>query len=191
MISDAFIGQNHHTLRGNLARVLDMHTLPPAEGPLVVVTEGVAPEVLEQAGVWRSLTDRYAADDGDAPQVWQPILGRRLNLSRRDLRGVDLKHISLRGADLTYADLTARDLEGADLREADLRHANLSETSLCRANLSGADLRHANLYGADLRSADLSGANLWWAKLNGAVYNPETRWSFIHRMLSGAVQKYR
>lgn len=191
LIADAFIGRNSGTLRVNLARVLDTHVLPATEGPLVVVTEGVEPGVLERAGVWRSLTDRYAMDDDTSPSVWQPLPGRRLDLSRRDLRGVDLKHISLRGADLTYADMTAKDLEGTDLREADLRYANLSEATLRRANLSGADLRHANLYGADLRSADMAGANLWWARLNGAVYNPETRWSFIHRMLSGAVQKYR
>ena len=69
-------------------------------------------------------------------------------LSRKDLRGVNLS-----GAALIKADLPHKNLSGANLEGAHLWKANLWQT-----NLSGANLKEANLIGVSLRETDLTGA---------------------------------
>jgi len=121
-----------------------------------------------------------------------------LNLSFRDLRGIDLSWQTIRaelervrkygppgpdpvwvsdvwtlGINLHRADLFGADLQGADLTRANLQgalleHANLQEASLWGANLQGADLSFAILHRADLWGAKLQGAGLTRAGLQGA-----------------------
>ncbi|MBR5913060.1 MAG: pentapeptide repeat-containing protein [Selenomonadaceae bacterium] len=99
--------------------------------------------------------------------------GKRANLSRLDLRGVnlscaDLSNADLRGTDLRGADLRGANLSNADLRYADLSRADLVGANLSRADLSGADLHNTNLLCADMTGVNLSGSNLWNANLNNA-----------------------
>jgi hypothetical protein len=58
-----------------------------------------------------------------------------VDLTRAQLRSVDLS-----GADLTEADLRSVDLRGADLRRAALCYTDLSGAKLCAAKLIRADL---------------------------------------------------
>jgi len=88
---------------------------------------------------------------------------KRLDLTKADLSGADLKW-----ADLRKANLRGADLSGANLREADLSWANLREASLSAADLSGANLRWASLSGADLSGANFSKADLGEANLTKA-----------------------
>ena len=66
--------------------------------------------------------------------------------------------------DLSRADLRGLDLSGFNLSRADLQGANLRGTNLSRANLAGANLQEANLFKAVLDGADLTGAFLQGAQ---------------------------
>jgi hypothetical protein len=105
------------------------------------------------------------------------------DLSRADLKGLNLAHAflneaNLMGADLREADLKEAvlfqaflkeaDLSKADLKDAYLMVANLTKASLNKANLSQAYLSGANLRETDLRETDLTGANLREADLRRA-----------------------
>ena len=84
--------------------------------------------------------------------------GRKANLARKDLRGLDF----------TCAKLNMADLEGADLRATNLNCALLVGANLGRAILEGANLKNADLSNANLNFAKLSGAQLIEATLSGA-----------------------
>jgi uncharacterized protein YjbI with pentapeptide repeats len=105
--------------------------------------------------------------------------GERVDLTSKQLSGLDLQNVDFRGANLRWARLNNTDLRGANLRDtildsawllganlerADLRGASLASTQMRRANLRDANLSGArivaNLQRADLRGADLSDANM-------------------------------
>ena len=104
--------------------------------------------------------------------------GFRANLSRTDLRGVNLENRNLKWANLSSAnlekaslintDLTKADLSKAKLIAADLHEAKLQEANLFSSNLERARLSWANLKKADLAYAKLKEANLIKANLKGA-----------------------
>lgn len=104
-----------------------------------------------------------------------------LNVSSRNLRGIDLSYFDLQGANLRNADLREANLRGANLSQADLRGARLDNADLDGANLSYAflgenetnrvhlrntRLSHAILRGLDLRGFDLSELDMQNADLN-------------------------
>lgn len=72
-----------------------------------------------------------------------------------------------RRAILAHVDLSNRQLDGIDLREADLSGARLNDASLYGANLAGAVLFAADLRDTDLRQANLSRADLRGVCLRG------------------------
>ncbi|HEY0752347.1 MAG TPA: pentapeptide repeat-containing protein [Ktedonobacteraceae bacterium] len=81
---------------------------------------------------------------------WQQLLqtlgsSDKLDLSGRNLEGIDPSGLRLRGI---------------NLRSANLRSANLNDTDLTQANLRDADLREADLSQANLLEADVSNAKL-------------------------------
>lgn len=104
------------------------------------------------------LVERESARDADSltkfdtAPIWQKVNALLLEASRL-----------VRGA--ARLDRSRADLIGADLRGHDLRHSNLRG-----AYLIGADLRDARLNGADLIGADLRGAKLHAADLTGALF---------------------
>lgn len=88
------------------------------------------------------------------------------DLSKTDLRGVDLREANLQGANLSKADLRGANLRGTYLSNANLSHAklegaDLTGSVLCSANFSSADLRFANFSVADLRGANLRDAYVY------------------------------
>jgi uncharacterized protein YjbI with pentapeptide repeats len=104
-----------------------------------------------------------------------------------DLSKVNLKGVNLSGADLSEVNLQGLNLQGANLSNTNLCNSNLSGVNLYQANLSGSiidniDMSNANLREADLKSvqfssnyiyslgedANFSQADLSGAKLNGA-----------------------
>lgn len=124
------------------------------------------------------------------PRFWERDLP---DLSRGNLREIDLRRKNLRGVNFFRADLTESDLDGSDLTNTDL-----GKVILVKADLSNADLS-----GADLRGADLSEAVLDWAHLRGAKIDHTTRigdkwrlvWEIVNygpggRDLSGADLRY-
>lgn len=100
----------------------------------------------------------------------------KLNLSGRNLSGIDLASFSLRGATLRNVNLHQAELFRADLSETDLSGANLSEaylsgTILAKANLTTTALYKTDLTGADLREATLMGASLNETTLYGTDFS--------------------
>ena len=90
----------------------------------------------------------------------------RANLKHLDLMGVAVNHADLAGADLRGSRLFAVSFKGANLRSANLRGANLFYANLTGANLQGANLCRASLVKAVLHKAKLKGANLRGANLS-------------------------
>ncbi len=99
----------------------------------------------------------------DVDKLLNEVGSSKLNLSGRNLTGIDLSNFDLDNANLSDADLTLANLSGADLTKA-----NLTKSLLVRANLNNARLRDADLTKADLREATLVNADLWGARLNQA-----------------------
>jgi uncharacterized protein YjbI with pentapeptide repeats len=110
------------------------------------------------------------------------VIGRRyssqdpqnqwIDLSRTNLRGVDLFRANLRNANLIGVNLSDSDLRDADLRNANMNNANLSRSNLKGANLEGAkldgvDFDGANLSSLQLADVDLSGRSLIEADFSG------------------------
>ncbi|MEZ4702762.1 MAG: pentapeptide repeat-containing protein [Rhodothermales bacterium] len=109
--------------------------------------------------------------------------GRRANLERVNLGGLDLHGVNLSEANLYQANLSKANLQGASLSKANLQGsllggANLQKASLWEtelqsarlslANLQGANLTQANLFRANLREASLQKANMTRANLQEA-----------------------
>lgn len=110
-----------------------------------------------------------------------PLWLYNINLSRAELRAVNLRDANLYYANLERADLWLADLSNANLSFANLKNADLGSADLERAWLYSAELDDADLEGADLRKADLSGASLLRADLDGAdlteaTYDEYTVW---------------
>lgn len=94
--------------------------------------------------------------------------GKRLDLSNKKIRVLDMRGINLTCAVLRGANLRGAYLEGAVLNKADLRETDLTDATLAGARLYGADLKRACCIGASLRKADLNEADLRGADLREA-----------------------
>jgi len=118
--------------------------------------------------------------------------GERIDQTKANLCGADLREAilckaNLREANLFRANLFRANLFGANLRKAvlckanlsraDLRLVDLNSADLAGADLSGTDLRDAVLYQADLCGANLCGANMYGANLCKANLQ-ETIWDY-------------
>jgi uncharacterized protein YjbI with pentapeptide repeats len=96
------------------------------------------------------------------------------DLSRADLRGVDINGANLQAADLRESDLTNASLLSANLMHADLRwsllvQANLNNARCCFSQLDESGVFEATMVSTDLRSASLCNANLSRTEMSGAV----------------------
>src|SRR5947199_51793 len=80
--------------------------------------------------------------------------------------GLDLSGKNLRGIDLSNFDLDGANLRGADLSEATLTGADLNGSQMNEADLTGAVLNGASLENVDLRRAILSDGALDNVKVN-------------------------
>jgi hypothetical protein len=87
------------------------------------------------------------------PEVWPAL--READLSKSNLKKVDLSGAHLFRTNFSEADLRGANLQLAYPLRANLRGADLTEAVLDSANFIGADLRGANLTGANLRFANL------------------------------------
>lgn len=81
-----------------------------------------------------------------------------IDLSKAELKGLQLDNMylegsNLRGADLENGSFKNVDFEEADLRGADMDDADFSGAGFENALMKGAELDHANLRGADLSLA--------------------------------------
>lgn len=101
-----------------------------------------------------------------------------LDLSRSNLKQVNLSGLDLTNADLGFAQMRLANLTGAilfrvrgyetNLEKARLSKSNLSEARLQKARLGGAYLHECNLVAADLKHADLRGAEFYQSKMQAA-----------------------
>ncbi len=104
-----------------------------------------------------------------APGVdWSYCTLEGLRLIKADLSRADLRSVNLRGADLAGARLVEADLSYGSFGTANLAGADLTAARLVGTGLGGADLRGADLTRSDLSYANLRGARLAGARLTGA-----------------------
>ncbi|PYE13163.1 pentapeptide repeat-containing protein [Paraburkholderia silvatlantica] len=108
--------------------------------------------------------------------------GFQLNLSHRDLQGIDLSGADMKECDLSGADLSrVAGWDKADFSYATLREAKLDGRSLAGVNWSNADFsgskwsdstsaQEAELHGARFDQSDLSGVNFRKALLSGVSF---------------------
>ena len=114
--------------------------------------------------------------------------GKQLDLSGKDLTGVDLSYerlvlANLSDAKLDCANLSHASLIGANLSNAELDNAILSDAVLDDADLTDAHMSGANLTNASLHNANLTGAHLYMASFVDA----DLRWAnFTNAFLHGA-----
>ena len=88
----------------------------------------------------------------------------RIDLSRCNLRGVQLDHVDLRNAICWQSDFQGASLKHANFEHADLWGANFSHSNLYRAQFSHADawdvnFSDANINGAELHQVVMGGGN--------------------------------
>jgi len=92
----------------------------------------------------------------------------KIDFSRANLTGADLKGANLTSAYLWYANLVGANLLHANLTDAYLGMVNLTGANLKYINFTDAILLGVNLTGARLIEANLINANLWKANLTHA-----------------------
>lgn len=119
------------------------------------------------------------------PTILPDLAGAQL--SKINLRDVNLSAADLSGANLQRATLVNGNLSGANLSSAKLARATLRDASLSNANLREVDLHHAELRGAHLDAADLTLANFRKTSLQNAHLNDATlvRTDFLGATLTG------
>jgi hypothetical protein len=119
------------------------------------------------------------------------------SLSNKVLTGQDLSKKNLRGIQLMNVNLDSANLEGSDLQGAQLRDSNLKNTNLQRANLEHSFLNNSNFSGARIHGAnfltfksdgagvhaDMEGA-IW----DGAVFDHRTQLPYS---LNDAIKQHR
>jgi hypothetical protein len=125
-------------------------------------------EILQEHQIWLK-SDKTRGRRADLHKAMLPGVDlSSTDLSEANLSGVDLSNSKLFAAILDNADLTKAILTSAVLVSAKLRGALLSHADLSNALLGNADLAGSRLVGTLLAGTDLSGANL-----SGAVYEPK------------------
>lgn len=90
------------------------------------------------------------------------------DLSKADLRGVDLSKADLSKTNLRGANLEKTKLENVNFSKADLSRANLNHVNIHLATFRGAKLRRTKLQGTNFLAVDLGEADLSKASLNFA-----------------------
>ena len=105
-------------------------------------------------GAVKFTTEIEAPEDAPASvKMRLAVLGaieNKVDLSRSDLRGCDLRGSYLSGSDLSRSNLSGSDLSDCDLSGSNLRGCDLRDC----------DLRGSNLRDCDLSDCDLSRSNL-------------------------------
>ena len=136
------------------------------EEHLAILKQGV-----EAWNAWREENPEIEPDLSRAQLRAVDLQGA--NLERTNLEGANLRRAELRGArfqgaDLRYAKLWYSSLEGVDLVQVDLKSADLEGANLSRADLGGANLANTNLRGANLAGANLKFVDFAQAYLEDA-----------------------
>jgi uncharacterized protein YjbI with pentapeptide repeats len=136
------------------------------EQQLAILRSGVS-----EWNLWRKENPEETVDLSKADlremDLWDADL-HGVHLHEADLTSAQLYRADLHGAHLHRAQLYRAYLSGADLRGVDLSEATLRKANLIAANVTGANVIAADLSEADLREAHLQGAYLSGVRLSGA-----------------------
>lgn len=156
---------------GTIMEVLTAYVRERAQGPARSVaadacsSKRTEPLTFAEAG--------FLQQEHSDIQAILTVLGRRSRTAEAREGYINLSRTDLRALDLTFADLEGAAMQDTDLEKAAAGAANLKRAFLVCAHLEdsdlpGADLQDANLTGANLRGATLDKAKLRRARLVGA-----------------------
>jgi uncharacterized protein YjbI with pentapeptide repeats/beta-lactamase regulating signal transducer with metallopeptidase domain len=121
------------------------------------VSQTVARAMRDSGNLWES-TPPPALKNSTLAQILASCGG--CDLSGRDLRGVDLRHLRVTGADLSGADLRDAKLDGVVFTGVDLSGAKLSGASLVDAHFIGVDISGISFRGTNIAGLTMTGVSL-------------------------------
>lgn len=98
--------------------------------------------------------DYFLKQEGYSIDFLKEVDLSNTDLSRVDLRFLNMKEANLKGSDLSKSDLSFVNLKEADLTGAFLVKANLSQSNIKEAIVKDADFTDAVLVGADIHEAE-------------------------------------
>jgi len=98
--------------------------------------------------------DYFLKQEGYSIDFLKEVDLSNTDLSRADLRFLNLKEANLKGSDLTKADLSFVNLKEADLTGAVLVKADLTQSNIKEAIVKDADFSDAVLEGTDIHEAE-------------------------------------
>jgi len=98
--------------------------------------------------------DYFLKQEGYSIDFLKEVDLSNTDLSRADLRFLNLKEANLKGSDLTKADLSFVNLKEADLTGAVLIKADLTRSNIKEAIVKDADFSDAVLEGTDIHEAE-------------------------------------
>jgi uncharacterized protein YjbI with pentapeptide repeats len=118
--------------------------------------------------------------NNERKQLKQHIVFEGIDLSNKDLNGVNLQSLIILHSNLTNTNLEnsilddvqiSGDLSDINLRNTSLFNADLTDADLSNADLIYADVSNADLTNTDLRSSNLTNANLNLANLRDSLFD--------------------
>ncbi|WP_069790486.1 pentapeptide repeat-containing protein [Cyanobacterium sp. IPPAS B-1200] len=95
---------------------------------------------------------------------------RAVDLSHRNLDGINLKGVNLREANLTGASLNNANCTGANFHRANLSKLTMKDAEAHKASFNDTNLYQAVLNGSDLSQATIRNSNLVEAKMVGCYF---------------------
>ena len=81
-----------------------------------------------------------------------------IDLSGKNLTGINLSYCKINRASFRNADLQRADLSNTELRRCDFKHSNLQNATFQNAHCTDADFRSANCTSTDFSNSDLRGS---------------------------------
>lgn len=132
---------------------------------LDVMTERHTQWLSEKEGTRLNLTGKDLSGLDFRERYLPSAILHKCNLTGAKMAGVNLNGSNLSNSDFTDADLTSADLTWAVMPKVTLRRTNLTKTNLTRAHVTKStidqvDLTHTKLYKANLSETELSSVTL-------------------------------
>ena len=112
---------------------------------------------LHKQGILETITNPQEEIDAEAVSIQIDYFLKQNGYSIDFLEEADLSAVDLSRVDLRFLNLKEANLEGCSLEKADLSYTNLKEANLTNAILIKANMSHSNIKEATVTDADFTG----------------------------------